>query len=386
MYFYIPKLQTPQEALIVEKLLARLEGMIGVEAGTMKIKILYEEGNAGRTLPAIAWVLRRRLLGTNVGRWDYLGSIIEMWKDDPKGVFPDPQTIGMASPNMIAYQRYNALMMLMAGMKNGELTQGAPIGGMAAVMFYQSGDLYGRSRYNPLAMRAMVIDKMRERLLGLIFVPEDVAARGSAADTGRHSRQTGEGTALRCYRQSWVASPEPAYVAAGNRPLQIDLAQIQAILDAPQETVDVKGKAVATAASGLTEAGAGSAALPRRVECAGQDHALGPHQGIAGRAGERSSPHNSGTSIYGVPKGDVTIEHIQHAFYMTRELRLPDSQRKLRRGHRRLRTEAAIHERSRHLPDRCRRGYGRWPITRPSSPRTAISNVRRSPRTAWNRR
>jgi len=74
-----------------------------------------------------------------------------MWKDDPNGIFPDPQTIGMASPNMIAYQRYNALMMLMAGMKHGELTQGAPIGGMAAVMIYQAGDAYGRARYNPVA-------------------------------------------------------------------------------------------------------------------------------------------------------------------------------------------------------------------------------------------
>lgn len=118
--------------------------MTGVPAGTFKIKVLYEEGNAGRTLPAIAWVLRRRLLGTNVGRWDYLGSLMEMWKDDPQGVYPDPQTIGMASPNMIAYQRYNALIMLMAGMKNGELENAAPIGGMAAVMIYQPGDPYGR--------------------------------------------------------------------------------------------------------------------------------------------------------------------------------------------------------------------------------------------------
>ena len=84
----------------------------------------------------------------------------------------------MASPNMIAYQRYNALMMLMAGMKNGELSQGAPIGGMAAVMIYQSSDPYGRSRYNPLALRAMVIDKLRERLLGLMFVPEDPLPAG----------------------------------------------------------------------------------------------------------------------------------------------------------------------------------------------------------------
>ena len=66
IYYYIPKIQTPQEALIVEKLLARVEGLIGVQAGTIKIKVLYEEGNAGRFLPVIAWVLRRRLL--EIGR------------------------------------------------------------------------------------------------------------------------------------------------------------------------------------------------------------------------------------------------------------------------------------------------------------------------------
>jgi malate synthase len=69
VYFYVPKIQTPQEALVIETLLARLETLIGVQPGTFKIKVLYEEGNAGRYLPAIAWVLRRRLLGTNVGRY-----------------------------------------------------------------------------------------------------------------------------------------------------------------------------------------------------------------------------------------------------------------------------------------------------------------------------
>ena len=81
-------MQTPREALIVEKLLARVEQIIGVPAGTFKIKMLYEEGNGGRYLPAIAWTFRRRLLGTNVGRWDYLGSLIEMWKDDPQRRLP----------------------------------------------------------------------------------------------------------------------------------------------------------------------------------------------------------------------------------------------------------------------------------------------------------
>jgi len=320
VYFYIPKLQTPQEALIVEKLLARLEGMIGVAAGTFKIKMLYEEGNAGRTLPAIAWVLRRRLLGTNVGRWDYLGSMIEIWKSDPKGIFPDPQTIGMASPNMIAYQRYNALMMLMAGMKDGELTQGAPIGGMAAVMFYQSGDIYGRSRYNPLALRAMVIDKLRERLLGLIFVPDDVIPddslpAGQPPTLEDILAKRVKGRLYDTYRQSWVASPEPAYVAGGNRPLQAAVTEIQSILDAPQELTDVKGKAVASVASGLTD--------PERT--------LLKSRGLLNSEGkitpwlltkdsldapEKIFTQQRWDDIYGVPKGEVTIEHIQHAFYM----------------------------------------------------------------------
>ncbi|MDH3949934.1 MAG: malate synthase, partial [Deltaproteobacteria bacterium] len=315
IYYYIPKIQTPQEALIVEKLLARVEGLIGVQPGTIKIKVLYEEGNAGRFLPVIAWVLRRRLLGTNVGRWDYLASIIEMWKEDPQAVFPDPQSIGMATPNMIAYQRYNALMMLMAGMKNGELSQGAPIGGMAAVMIYQPTDPYGRSQYNPLALRAMVIDKTRERLLGLIFVPEEPLPAGEQPTLEDILAGGVKGRLYDTYRQSWVASPEPAYVAAGNTPMQAPVTQLQAILDAPPEDVDVKGKRVPTVASGLSDA---------------ERHLL-QSRGLLNQQGKItpwiittdmfSEPEKLFTqelwdSIYGVPKGEITIEHIQHAFYM----------------------------------------------------------------------
>jgi len=315
VYFYIPKIQTPQEALILEGLLTRLEEMIRVPLGTIKIKVLYEEGNAGRFLPAIAWVLRRRLLGTNVGRWDYLGSIIEMWKDDPKGIFPDPQSIGMASPNMIAYQRYNALMMVMAGMKNGELSQAAPIGGMAAVMIYQPSDTYGRSRYNALALRAMVIDKLRERLLGLMFVPEKPVAEGQPPTLEDILGGRVKGRLYDAYRQSWVASPEPAYVAAGNAPLRAPVNQLQALLDAPTQTENTSGKPVATVASGLTE--------PERqlLESRGLLNAHGKITPWVISKDSVGTPAKIFTpelwdSIYGVPQGEVTIEHIQHAFYM----------------------------------------------------------------------
>ena len=313
VYYYIPKIQTPEEAFIVEKLLSRIEETIGVRAGTLKIKVLYEEGNAGRFLPAIAWVLRRRLLGTNVGRWDYLGSLIEIWKDDPKGIFPDPQTVGMASPNMIAYQKYNALMMLMGGMKNGELTNAAPIGGMAAVMIYQSSDPYGRSRYNPLALRAMVSDKLRERLLGLIFIPEDSSAPQPTLDDINAGRA--KGRLYDCYRQSWVASPEPAYVAAGNAPLRAALIDLQRVIEAPVKTVDVKGKAVPTVESGLNDT---ERAVLQARSLLNQQGKITPWVLTKEMvdAPEKLFTQKLWDDIYSVPQGDVTIEHIQHSFYM----------------------------------------------------------------------
>ena len=323
VYFYIPKIQTPQEALIVEKLLSEIETLIGVEPGTFKIKVLYEEGNAGRYLPAIAWVLRRRLLGTNVGRWDYLGSLIEMWKDVPEGVFPDPQSINMAAPNMIAYQRYNALVMLMAGMKAGELSQGAPIGGMAAVMIYPPADPYGRSKYNPLALRAMVIDKLRERLLGLVFVPE-----GSVGGDQKPALSSVEGPTLEdiltnrvkgrlydAYRQSWVASPESSYVAAGNAPLRAPVSDLQAIVDAARETVDVKGRAVPTVTSGLSDAERQVLQSRGLLNARGQITPWVLAKDAIDTPEKLLSP-GRWNDIYGVPAGDVTIERIQHAFYM----------------------------------------------------------------------
>jgi malate synthase len=216
---------------------------------------------------------------------------------------------------MIAYQRYNALMMLMAGMKHGELTQGAPIGGMAAVMMYQASDTYGRSRYNPVAMRAIVVDKLRERLLGLMFVPDHPSAAGTQVTLDDILTGRAKGRLYDAYRQSWVASPEPAYVAAGNRPLQAPLAELQAMLDAPREMVDANGQPVPTVASGLSE--------PERalLESRGLLNAQGKITPAIISKQTLDTPEKLLSqplwdAIYGVPKGDITIEHIQHAFYM----------------------------------------------------------------------
>ncbi len=238
-----------------------------------------------------------------------------MWKDDPAGVFPDPQTIGMATPNMIAYQRYNALLMLMSGLKDGELANAAPIGGMAAVMIYQPTDPYGRARYNPLALRAMVIDKLRERILGLMFVPDAPLSPGVVPTLEDVVAGRVKGRLHDAYRQSWVASPEPEYVAAGNAPLRTGVGDLQGILDAPRTTVDVKGKPVPAVASGLSDAERALLQSRGLLDARGRiTPAVVSRESLD--APEKLLSQDRWDAIYTPPKGDVTIEHIQHAFYM----------------------------------------------------------------------
>ena len=49
IYYYVPKLDTPEEALVVAKLLKALEEAIGVPRGTLKIELLNERGGLRQT-------------------------------------------------------------------------------------------------------------------------------------------------------------------------------------------------------------------------------------------------------------------------------------------------------------------------------------------------
>ena len=116
------------------------------------------------------------------------------------------------------------------------------------------------------------------------------------------------------FRQSWVASPETEYVAAGNAPLRADVKDLQALLDAPRETVDVKGKPVSTVASGLSDA------ERQLFQSRGLLNAQGKITPTVLAKDELDAPklftRELWDAIYSVPKGDVSIEHIQHSFYM----------------------------------------------------------------------
>ena len=206
IYYYIPKIETWQEARLVAKLLKGLEEAMGVPRGTLKIKMLNERAEYLLQMDAIMWVLRENLIGPNVGRWDYINSREEMFRHDPSMVIPDPHTVTMVEPSMSYYTMYNALVATLAG--------AMPIGGMAAQMQNPRAP-----ENDAKALRDIWFDKLRERLTGLLRID------GKLFDT---------------YRQSWVATVQRDYVQAGREPLETDFAELQQVVD--KLTPDERGR------------------------------------------------------------------------------------------------------------------------------------------------
>jgi malate synthase len=170
---------------------------MGLTRGTLKIKMLNERAEYALQQEVIQWVLRENLIGPNVGRWDYLNSREEMFRQDPAMVIPDPNTVTMIEPSMSYYTRRNALLALLAG--------GTPIGGMAAHMQNPRAP-----ENDPKALRNIWFDKLLERLTGLFSI------NGTVHDT---------------YRQSWVATTTPEYVEAGREPLVTGVNELQTVVD-----------------------------------------------------------------------------------------------------------------------------------------------------------
>jgi malate synthase len=197
IYYYVPKIETWQEARLVAMLLKQLEAALGLQRGALKIKMLNERAEYALQQEVIMWVLRENLIGPNVGRWDYINSREEMFRHDPSMVIPDPPTVTMTEPSMSYYTMRNALLATLAG--------GMPIGGMAAQMQNPKAP-----ENDAKALRDIWFDKLRERLTGLFRI------EGKLYDT---------------YRQSWVATIQKEYVDAGREPLTADVADLQNIVD-----------------------------------------------------------------------------------------------------------------------------------------------------------
>jgi len=102
-YFYLPKLEHRDEARLWEEVMSFAEAELGLERGTCRATVLIETLPGAFHMEGILHALRRRIVGLNCGRWDYLFSCIKTLRSDTDHVLPDRAAIGMDQPFMQAY-------------------------------------------------------------------------------------------------------------------------------------------------------------------------------------------------------------------------------------------------------------------------------------------
>jgi malate synthase len=97
-YFYLPKLQSMEEAALWNAVLGDIETMLGLPHGQMKVTVLIE------TLPARSrWTrsctrCKDRIVGLNCGRWDYIFSYLKTLRRHRDRVLPERGQVTMVQP------------------------------------------------------------------------------------------------------------------------------------------------------------------------------------------------------------------------------------------------------------------------------------------------
>ncbi|GAC1416041.1 MAG: malate synthase A [Candidatus Velthaea sp.] len=90
---YIPKTETAEEATWWRDVFRAVAAAKGVPADSIKCMALVEAHNFAYEIEEFAYILRDHLLGLNLGRWDYMASLIHYNLNDPAWVLPDRNTI-----------------------------------------------------------------------------------------------------------------------------------------------------------------------------------------------------------------------------------------------------------------------------------------------------
>ena len=104
-YFYLPKLQSHQEARWWSEVFHFTESYFDLPIGTIKATVLIETLPAVFEMDEILYALKEHIVGLNCGRWDYIFSYIKTLKNHSDRVLPDRQSLGMTQPFLTAYSR-----------------------------------------------------------------------------------------------------------------------------------------------------------------------------------------------------------------------------------------------------------------------------------------
>jgi len=147
--FYIPKSESAEEALWWRDLFQAVERARGWPPGWIKCMALVESHPLAYQMEEFVYNLREHIVGLNLGRWDYMASIIHFNLANPDWALPDRNTIPHDAP---FFQNLRHLLPEICH-RRGILA----IGGMTAL--YPSRE---DAELNARALAVLEIDKRNE--------------------------------------------------------------------------------------------------------------------------------------------------------------------------------------------------------------------------------
>jgi len=144
-YFYLPKLESHEEARLWAQAFAIAESELGLPHGSIKCTVLIETILAAFEMDAILYELRDHSCALNAGRWDYIFSCIKK----TGALLPDRAQVTMTVPFMRAYTELLV--------KTCHDREAHAIGGMAAFIPSRRDP-----EVNRVALEKVSADKRRE--------------------------------------------------------------------------------------------------------------------------------------------------------------------------------------------------------------------------------
>jgi len=94
-YFYLPKLESHQEARLWNDVFNFAQDTLGIPRGTIRATVLIETIFAAFEMDEILYELREHSSGLNCGRWDYMFSFIKKFRNNPHFVLPNRAEVTM---------------------------------------------------------------------------------------------------------------------------------------------------------------------------------------------------------------------------------------------------------------------------------------------------
>jgi len=148
-YFYLPKLESHEEAKLWSDVICHAEDTLGLARGTVRVTVLIETITAAFQMDEILYALRDHIVGLNCGRWDYIFSFIKKFARDPAFVLPDRGTVTMTCHFLRSYSQ----LLIKTCHRRGAHA----MGGMAAQI-----PIKDDAEANNRALEKFIADKQRE--------------------------------------------------------------------------------------------------------------------------------------------------------------------------------------------------------------------------------